>query len=386
MNGKGGGQQCFHQKGTAGNEFRVGNECTTYGSLGIASFVKRPTKGSPSYAFGQVRFAYAPSGNTNWEGANNKNPIAVRESFAEVGGLTKYKLSFWAGNRYYREQNLYMNDFYFFADTSGHGAGVGNIPFLGGGKLNFAVMHESKDTQTTNGKLAETLLDIRGRGINLGHNYQLYFWLSYAMSSGGKDVKTDKVYDTAKGDAYGFLLHKGLRGGFNQFAVIYGNGLMDEFNLYGNVSAIKGSADAIAQKKSNRLRVVEYLTLDLTNNFSFHFAAFLEQRDNGYAINNKELWWNVGIHPVYFIDDNFQLTGQLGTSIIDPDGGPPRRMTRITFAPQVAAFKSIWSRPLLRVFYSKTFWSDSNKGIIGGDAYKTATSGTNIGAQIEIWY
>ncbi len=279
-----------------------------------------------------------------------------------------------------------MNDFWYFADTSGNGAGVGNIPFFGNGKLNFAVMRESKDTETDNGKLALTLLDIRGRGINLGDNYQLYFWLSHAMSSAGKDTTSGDEYDDGTGNTYALLLHKGLSGGFNQFSMIYGKGLMDDFNLYGDLSVIKGSDAATAQRKSNRLRIVEHLTLDVGSKFSFHFAGTFEMRDNGWSTNNKELWWNVGFHPVYYIDDNFQLSGQIGTSVIDPDGGPPRRMTRITFAPQVAAFKSIWSRPLVRVFYSKTFWSRSNRGIIGGEAYKNATSGTNIGVQIEIWY
>ncbi len=385
-NGKGGDQQCFSQNGSAGNEFRLGNECSTYGEFGVASFIKRAEKGSPVYGFGQIRLAYAPNGHTNWEGANGDNPIAIRETFAEIGGLTKHKLSFWAGKRFYREQDMYMNDFYYFADTSGNGAGVGGIPFVSGGKLSFAVMRETKDTETDNGRLSLTLLDLRGRSINLGNQFQLYFWLSHAMSSAGKDKDTLKEYDDATGNSYGLLLHKGLSAGFNQFSIIYGKGLMDDFNLYGDLSVIKGSDDARAQRKSNRLRVVEHLTYDLTSNLSFHFGSTLELRDNGRNQNNKEMWWNIGVHPVYFIDDNFQIAGQVGTSVIDPDGGPPRRLTRITIAPQVSVFKSIWSRPVVRVFYSRSFWSRSNRGIVGGEAYKYATAGTNIGAQIEIWY
>lgn len=41
--GKGGDEVCFNNPGAAGNEFRLGNECTTYGELVINSFVKRGT-------------------------------------------------------------------------------------------------------------------------------------------------------------------------------------------------------------------------------------------------------------------------------------------------------------------------------------------------------
>lgn len=51
-NGNGGDQVCFNNPGAAGNEFRVGNECTTYGELAITSFVKRGTSQSPLYAYG----------------------------------------------------------------------------------------------------------------------------------------------------------------------------------------------------------------------------------------------------------------------------------------------------------------------------------------------
>ena len=162
---------------------------------------------------------------------------------------------------------------------------------------------------------------------------------------------------------------------------------MDDFNLYGDVTAIKGTDNALNQRRSNRIRMVEHLTYDLTSDLSFHFASVLELRDNGQRTNNKEMWWNIGARPVYFIDDNFQLAGEIGTSIIDPDGGPPRRLTRITIAPQVALYRNIWSRPVVRFFYSRSFWSRSNRGVIGsGGPYASATSGTNIGAQVEVWY
>lgn len=385
-NGNGGDQVCFNNPGAAGNEFRMGNECTTYGELAITSFVKRGSEKSPLYAYGQLRFAYAPNGNTNFEGANNDNPIAVRESYAEVGGIGEKRISFWVGNRFYREQEMYMNDFFYFSDTSGNGAGVGRIPFFAGGKLYAAILRETKTQDTDNGKLALTLFDLRAKGIDIGSNFQLNFWLGHAVTSAGRNTTTNQEYDDGTGQVFGVILQKGLSRGFNHFSVIYGKGLLDQFNLYGDLTAIKGSAEAEAQRNSERWRIVEHLTYDVNDKLSFHFGSTLEIRDDGSATNSREVWYNAGVHPVYFIDENFQLAAQVGTSVVDAEGAPARRMTRVTIAPQVGLRKGIWSRPILRAFYSKTFWSRSNRGRIGGTTYANATSGTNIGLQMEIWF
>ncbi|MCR9203755.1 MAG: carbohydrate porin [Halobacteriovoraceae bacterium] len=385
-NGSGGDQVCFNNPGAAGNEFRVGNECTTYGELVITTFLKRGKEESPLYAYGQLRLAYGPPGNTNYEGANGTSPIAVRETYAEIGGIGEKKLSFWAGNRFYRDQEMYMNDFFYFGDTSGNGGGVGRIPFWLKGKLYAAVLRETQTTASDNGNLALTLFDFRAKGMQLARNLQLNLWFGHAVTSAGTNTTTGQEYDDGTGQVFGAILQKGFQRGFNHFSIIYGKGLLDQFNLYGDLTAIKGSNQAEAQRKSNRLRIVEHLTLDISDQLSFHFGSTLEIRDSGNTTNNKEVWYNAGIHPVYFLDENFQLTGQIGTSVVDAQGAPARRMTRVTFAPQIGLRKGIWSRPILRAFYSKTFWSRSNRGQIGGTTYANETSGTNIGLQMEIWF
>ncbi len=385
-NGRGGDQECFNQPGTPGNEFRLGNECSTYGELALATFVKRPGSNREVYGFGQIRLAYAPSGHTNWEGANGSNPIAIRESYAEIGNLTAHKLSFWVGKRFYREQDLYMNDFYYFADTSGNGAGIGQIPFIRGGKLNLAVLRETKDTESDNGRLALTLLDARAKDLELFSGLKVNLWLGHAFSSAGKNTTTGQEYDDANGQVIGALFHKGFAQGFNHLALIWGSGLLDEFNLYGDLTVIKGSAAAKAQEDSARFRVVEHLTYNLSSSWALHFGATYEYRDSGALVNNKEVWWNVGVHPVYFIDDNFQIASQIGTSVVDAEGAPAKRLTRVTIAPQIALDRNIWSRPVLRAFYSKSFWSRSNRGLIGGNVYRAQTSGTAMGLQMELWF
>lgn len=385
-NGKGGDQECFNQPGTPGNEFRLGNECSTYGELALATYVKRGSDDSPLYGYGQIRLAYAPDGHTNWEGANGANPIAVRESFVEIGGVSEKKLSFWVGKRFYREQDLYMNDFYYFADTSGNGGGVGDIPFIRNSKLHFAILRETKTVETDNGKLALTLFDVRAKGIALAGGVVMNLWLGHALSSSGVDASSGDEYDDGTGQVAGAIFQKGLARGFNHFAVIWGQGLMDDFNLYGDLSVVKGSIEAQAQRDSKRVRLVEHLTYDVSSDWSLHFGATYELRDNGAAQNSKETWYNVGVHPVYFIDDNFQIAGQLGTSVVDADGASPRRLARVTIAPQVALARNIWSRPVLRAFYSRSFWSRNNRGRVGGQAYAHETSGTNLGLQMEVWF
>ena len=112
----------------------------------------------------------------------------------------------------------------------------------------------------------------------------------------------------------------------------------------------------------------------------------MELRDNGKQYDDKETWWNIGIHPVYYFDDHFQLAGVIGTSVVDADGAESKTLSRFTIAPQISMKKDIWSRPVLRAYYTYSKWSESNKGSVGGTTYQNDTSGSSYGIQGEVWF
>ena len=154
---------------------------------------------------------------------------------------------------------------------------------------------------------------------------------------------------------------------------MYGKGLLDDFNVYGSSALEAGSTAHKEQEASNKIRIVEHITYDWTNKLSFHASTSLELRDSGADNNNRTTWWNIGVQPMYFFSDHHQLVGVLGTSLIDADGSSPKRLTRFTIAPQVSAGRNIWARPVIRLFYTRSWWSTSNKGSVGGTTYAGET-------------
>lgn len=383
-NTKGGDQTCFQNPGTAGNEFRLGNECSNYGEM---VFIGTPLKEKNGPRFSaQVRLAYSQPGHTNWEGANGENPIAVRESFASAEGIGGSPLRFWAGKRFYRQHDVYINDFYYFADMSGNGAGIENFSLLGG-QFHLAWLRETTEVQTDRGQRAMNVVDFRLNGLAISERDHLNFWSAYAFlpsATSSEEDEADKDLASLKGYVFGVLYERSLRNGFNHFALVYGEGLLREFNLFAPKDLEVGvEADNLSD--SRRLRVVEHLGLDLHPDLSLHFASTFEWRDQGDA-NQREVWWNIGLRPVYYFTDHYHLAFEAGSSLVNRKGEDLRRLTRLTISPQVAPSRGLWGRPLVRAFYTHSFWSRSNRGQVGGETYQGATSGANFGVQIEAWF
>jgi maltoporin len=384
-NDKGGDQVCFSNSGAAGNEFRLGNECGTYGEIAWSLMHLQGKGSSAPYFKSQIRFAFAPNGHTNWEYANNNNGMAIRETFFEGGRFGGTPYTYWAGKKFYREQDLHMNDWYYFADMSSNGAGMGHIPFMGG-QLHLAWLREVSSTESDIGKHGVTVYDARLKELKLTEKNKGFVWLGYATAPGGRDNSNNKTYEASKGYLAGFFLETGLPKGFSHFTIMYGKGLLDDFNIYGSSALEAQSTAHKKQEKSSKIRVVEHFTYDLNNKLSFHASTSLELRDSGDDNNNRSTWWNIGVQPMYFISDHHQIVGVLGTSMVDADGSEAKRLTRFTVAPQVSAGRNIWARPVIRLFYTRSWWSTSNKGSVGGTTYAGETSGASYGVQGEVWF
>ena len=55
-----------------------------------------------------------------------------------------------------------------------------------------------------------------------------------------------------------------------------------------------------------------------------------------------------------------------------------KTLTRFTIAPQVSISDSFWGRPVIRAFYSQTFWNRANRGTIDSSGpYAGKTSGAS---------
>jgi maltoporin len=392
-NGKGAKEECVYNRGSPANEFRLGNECTIYGETALAARLLKPEADKPWFNVG-TRLAYSPPGNSSFEDApvGGQN-VQVVEAFVEAGNIDGSPLTYWAGKRFYRDVDLYMFDWYYFAQMNGNGAGVGNIP-LGSGKAAAAYLVETGSTRTNLGKNSVQVADLRWGDVKLGNDDALNFWAAYGSAPGGTDATSGAQYVPRDGYLGGVRWRHALPLGFNDFAVLYGYGLMEGLNIYGTPTL---QTTASPQKRAWRGRVVEHLSFQPTQRFAFHFGAAVEDWDPRKAnIDSRGLWWAVGVRPVYFFTQHWQLAFEAGHSEIrirderDSAGAPVpvRQLTRLTLAPQLSLGGDLWARPVLRAFYSRSFWNTANRTFVAQDApsFAGATSSTAVGVQTEVWF
>ena len=196
----GGNQTCHQLSGVPGNEFRLGNECGIYGEAYFQAYTPNPKKADGEFFRANFDISYNPNGNN----LNEQPNFGIFGAYIEAGRVEGIPETFWVGKRYYRDTDIHMDDFFYFADTSGNGAGVQDIPLFRNGKLAFAIMREDTNETATgitpanpvttqNGIPRNLLFDVRLFQLPLDAKNQLNFWGGFATATGGTDAVTGQT-------------------------------------------------------------------------------------------------------------------------------------------------------------------------------------------------
>ena len=61
-------------------------------------------------------------------------------------------------------------------------------------------------------------------------------------------------------------------------------------------------------------------------------------------------------------------------------------LTRLTLAPQIAAWRSFWGHPAIPAHFTYAFWADGVEGRVCGPPYANDTAGIGAGLQMESWW
>lgn len=414
VNSLGGNHECFYNKNTESghfvNEFRLGNECGTYGE---ATFLVHHLKSEDNEPFfrSQIRLAYISQGFKAYEGRSEidqeDDAFHLVEAYVQGGHFSDAPYSFWAGKRFYRESDLYMNDWYYYGNTVGNGAGIEEIP-VGIGQLALAQLREvdthsvigsnpGQAIRTEVGRPGITVWDARLKNIILNDHDKMEFWVAYGHApQGTAKVAPYTTYEKSQGIILGTKNHLTFSGGFYDFALLHGSGLMQTLELNGNALAEQGVS---TQSKSSRWRIVNHVNYQIPeSNWAFLAGLNHEAWNTGEDHNSSGRWTSVGILPVYFLSDHVQLTGQVGASLVkidsetDANGDPLglRTLYRVTLAPQLALAKALSARPVIRAYYTQSWWNRPNTASVadtgGAPAYFDKTSGSAYGFQAEVWF
>lgn len=390
LNFEGGQQECFFNSEIPNNFMRLGNECGFYAELAFRFHHKKASSGDPVYFSTQVRWGMQSKGTRQWESAANRD-VSQLEAFVKAGGFTEISGDLWIGKRFYRDVDLHIFDWYYYADMSGVGAGIENIP-LSEGTFSLAHLIQGNDdvTGTTVGRPVLQAVDLRWKDLPTFAEQKFNVWSVFAWAPESSDAT--KTYRSNQGYSLATRLQGGLGRGNNNLTLMYGKGAMKDFNIYAK-SALPESEER--ENKAWTVRVIEEWHMDVTERWAFMLGVAAESADNGASVNNGRHWQEVGLRPIYYSTDHLQWVYEVGYSHINNEAElksgshvGDRELVRVTVAPQLSLSKSIWGRPVMRMFLSHSFWNTANQSYVGKEAptFIGKTEGTSFGYQFESWF
>jgi len=377
LNNRGGKQVAFQAPG-AGAKYRLGNEAETYGELIFVNNWIKPTS-DPGKAWFRTELMLQGA-TTNASTYSSNDTFHLREAFAQAGNVWpgQPEAKFWAGERYYRRQDIHINDFY-SVDMSGYGAGVEDVnvkigrvalAFLGGA---------NDDVVTDRGTYAKFNLDARlyDVAIPLG---TLAFWADLAHSPGGAQADGTEI-ETSTGWAVGmkYLIPRFL-GGYQNLLIAYGKGIARSF---------RADVDPPTpfQDDADRLLITDHMLIQPNRYFAVMPAIVYQRATSGEPGAGASQWFSAGARPIVFFSQYTSLAVEGGLDWVkDGAGAYEGWLRKVSIAPQIGAGREFFSRPVLRMFFTYASWSQDLQGFVGGDAYAGRTDGFTYGAQAETWW
>jgi maltoporin len=406
---KGGPQPAFQAPG-AFAKYRLGNEAENYGELAFGKNWYAPglfnpdsatrPDGTPSgpIARTQVRVAFYDPYESS--GSSGGFQTSLPEAWAEIGNViaAQPSLKFWGGARFYRRQDIHINDFFFY-NMSGTGGGIEDLqlPF---GKLALAWIGNGAQSGIYSSDIAalpdpDNLAGFSKQSFDLS----LYevpaplgtveFGLVGALENSGQDALGQQA-DDSSGVAITMIHtheHFVSDNGINKFSLQFGTGAAKTFTSgYETIALTNGTFIVPDQRHSWRFRVTESFVAQPCEHFSISPALVYQYTDYNNS-QGRVQWLSAGVRPVYHFNKYFSVAFEGGVDYVDDSGlDQSGTLGKLTLAPQVSLGEKFYSRPVIRAFVTYAAWSDEFRGSIGGNDYADDTSAWTWGAQMESWW
>ena len=373
---------------TASTKYRLGNECETWMELNVYQDLKFD---NGVVVHNSIRPVFL--------GANNENIEFLRfdEAYSEVSGLFDgNSAKLWAGRRFYQRYDSFLND-YFFLNMSGDGLGVSDID-VEGVKLSYSLMFNQIDLSSVAGNEKVLFLSHDLRLVKETSRGEWTLFLNYMSLEDKTFSSGDKLStDTDNGFALG-LLYKdkkifnelwGMQGE-NITGLFYGQGVAKGAGAYSPylrepmIDNVVATGSAIDDAKT--LRFINYNSLE-NDDWGLMTNLVYEYRDDEVFEGVKQHWFSVGARSFWFAKPNIRLVLEVGyDSVSDEIIDETYALTKATAAVEFALEKGIWKRPVVRLYYTQAYWSDSAVGLVSTDYYADKNSGNTLGIQLEYWW
>lgn len=403
-----GGPQVAFQNPGALSKYRLGNEAEDYAELILGKnwyvpgmFSLDPqvrSDGTPDgpVARAQLRLAfYNPYSDYN-SGASTQ--VTLPEAWIGIGNViaSQPEMNFWAGNRFYRRQDIYINDFFYW-NISGGGAGVEDfrlplgrlaLAWIGNGSQSGLYSDVPVADPANKAGFSKSTYDLRWYDFKVpGGTGEV--GLNVARMASGKDRSGLEAEDS-----YGAgltVVHTARQlvdpDSVNRFSLQVGNGPSKTFTSgFQTLNTPDGNYILPEPAESWRFRVTESLVLQPSDLFSIAPVLMYQYTDYGGDFGSQN-WVSAGLRPILQFNRFFRIAFEGGVDWVSESGlSPEGNVMKLSLAPELALGDRFFSRPVLRIFATYAHWSDGLVNAVGGLDYQNQRWGMTYGVQAEAWW
>ncbi|MCS6838511.1 MAG: carbohydrate porin [Bdellovibrionaceae bacterium] len=335
---------------------RLGNECGYYGELAAQLRQK-------GWTF-VTRFSFFGDGFHPWENSDSDNKELQVTELYSIGHINS-QTEVWVGRRFYRDSDIHIADWFYFADMIGQGAGLEwrKDHWI------WQAAHLIRSQPLTDFTLPIQLhvMDHRIQYNVSGGFFKLVAALGYSPSHQWQGQE----YAERRGSILGLKRRWFSSQGFWEVGLLHGKGVLQGINMWGHLQIPTGMD---SHHQDERWRWV------------LHGAHnFFEKVGNQILIAGENIyrpagvsfhWYGLNDRFTYELFEQWQVVGEIG--FIQKIFSQPQDnhwLRRVTLGFQWAIDPNIWSRPQLRFLYSHSEKKEPDVTTEGHWVY-----------QLEIWF
>lgn len=349
-------QVCFRLP-DAPARYRLGNECQFYGELGGRIGLKSEDNSPSDLEF--VSRISLFSGPTN---SFDSTDLDLREIYLTSGAPFEGSTKVWAGRRFYRRNDVHINDFFYWTAT-GVGIGIEDIALDDDAKLSLAYFYTSSpDFFDFPEESTHHRLDARVHDIALGGDHSLTVGVDLRLPVKGKDETS------TTGQTLTIQYNQSdLWGGFHTATVQIGRGAATSLSNRSNLDA---DASDIG------IRLVDIITAQITRTTSMQWTGIAEFQ------SDRRNYYSTGARLIQMIHGPFAIAAEVGADWIDPENAPTQRLQKATLALEWRAGPKFFDRPSIRLFANFGNWNAAANAV-GLGSERFSASATSFGLQVE---
>lgn len=328
------------------------------------------------------------------------NLSGTKQVYADISGLSfAPELSFWAGQRYHRIQDVHIIDDWLMEDGDNFGGGVDGFK-VGGGSLNIAVYTDGNTDDSKNTSNAKRInFQLKELPITAGGTLNL---TGAVIRGDFADKKTSGALGALYNQKIGVLTNSLFVQGSNGHAGLNGkfyalNGKTDTTttsffckvpeNADGSCPTAQiGTTTTTTTTATSNAGAKQFRIVDAIN---WQSGLFGGQALVGYQTLDpddthvKTKNFTVGGRLSYGIMKNVKLYGDANYATLKADGSATQAINKETVAIAVAPNTDFWTRPEVRLYLTRVGGNDAAKA---GGAFGTRSSALLAGVQVEAWW